>query len=213
MVSDGGGGPSDQSSGLPIDRASHESSRSRARTRSRSLKHGWYCLLEHLTFHPCRRFHRTARRHTFFVLDRMEDELLMIEQACRLPARCALLVPADSPSMGPSGWRASVSSWRDALGTRSHARSSQLNCRPCLRSLGHQSNSGNDRPRQPRVYRASAQLGIYRGRHHATVGYWKDAFHDVRLFSLIKAERPIYPTTYVLALDPRSGRLSVTVRY
>jgi [ribosomal protein S5]-alanine N-acetyltransferase len=25
-------------------------------------------------------------------------------------------------------------------------------------------------------------------------GYWKDAFHDVRLFSLIKAERPIYPT-------------------
>jgi len=25
-------------------------------------------------------------------------------------------------------------------------------------------------------------------------GYWKDAFHDIRLFSLIKAERPIYPT-------------------
>jgi hypothetical protein len=38
------------------------------------------------------------------------------------------------------------------------------------------------------------ELAIYRGRHHATVGYWKDAFHDVRLFSLIKAERSIYPT-------------------
>ena len=25
-------------------------------------------------------------------------------------------------------------------------------------------------------------------------GYWKDAFHDVRLFSLIKVECPIYPT-------------------
>src|SRR5471030_388789 len=118
MVSDGGGGPSNQSSGLPIDRASHESSRSRARTRSSPLKHGWYRLLEHLTFHPCRRFRRTAWCHTFFVLDRMEDELLMIEQACRLPARCALLVPADSPSMGPSGRRASVSSWRDAFGDK-----------------------------------------------------------------------------------------------
>src|SRR5471030_860394 len=44
MVSDGGGGPSDQSSGLPIDRASHESSRSRARTRSRSPE-TWLVLL------------------------------------------------------------------------------------------------------------------------------------------------------------------------
>jgi hypothetical protein len=201
MVSDGGGGPSDQSSGLPIDRASHESSRSRARTRSRSLKHGWYCLLEHLTFHPCRRFHRTARRHTFFVLDRMEDELLMIEQACRLPARCALLVPADSPSMGPSGRRASVSSWRDAFGTRSHARSSWLNCRPCLRSLGHQSNSGNGRPRQPRVYGASAQLGIYRGRHHATVGVLERRISNLRAVQLLLGHSKLESTVRYLGIE------------
>lgn len=82
-----------QPSGLPGDRASHESTRSRARTRSRPLKPGWHDSVEHLAFHLCRRFRRSAKRHAFFVLDRMEGELLMIEQACRLPASC----PCSSP--------------------------------------------------------------------------------------------------------------------
>ena len=195
MVSDGGGGPSDQSSGLPIDRASHESSRSRARTRSSPLKHGWYCLLEHLTFHPCRRFRRTARRHTFFVLDRMENQLLMIEQACRLPARCALSVPADSPSMGPSGRRASVSSWRDAFGDKVS----------CAKLLAQIVDHAYDRWNINRIQATTdldnhASIGLLRSLGFIEQGimrrwgYWKDAFHDVRLFSLIKAQRPIYPT-------------------
>ena len=44
-------------------------------------------------------------------------------------------------------------------------------------------------------------------------GTGKTHFTTFRLFSSIKAERPIYPTAEVLALDQRSGRLSATVRY